>query len=231
MIQQHELETSARKPPLSVHARRIGKEPPPTPIRTPSQMRGWQAGPSMFSADTPRRLQTSTPFRDSPKRLRKLVVPTPAKRPAMLPGFENAFLASSPSRPSRKGKERETNLWDVTSNLAEMEDAPLSSPPSQSGTRRSQPISPPSSPLTAKQHRTRHVDVSMDDDPDIFADNSNTNPGDDNGDVEMTSVEIPDEELDEIEPIDWKEEVCMFLPLSYTLLNRILTDLPHHIDA
>ncbi|KAJ7251529.1 hypothetical protein B0H12DRAFT_1234163 [Mycena haematopus] len=41
IFKQHEIESSARKPPLSVRSKRIAKEIPATPLAVPSQIQSW----------------------------------------------------------------------------------------------------------------------------------------------------------------------------------------------
>ncbi|KAJ3748844.1 hypothetical protein DFH05DRAFT_607114 [Lentinula detonsa] len=101
IFKQHELESSSRRPPMSVHARRSIREVPSfaqTPV----------FGTRTTVLPNARVIQESTPV----KALSSILHPPQSRSPektrqsAMLPGFENSFLESTPKRQHNKRKTR-----------------------------------------------------------------------------------------------------------------------------
>ncbi|TFK44797.1 hypothetical protein BDQ12DRAFT_673593 [Crucibulum laeve] len=104
IFKQHEMETSVRKqPPTSAFSRKILRDPPSTPMAIPSQIRAWNRErpapvPSRSSEETPMRPQRRAPaVKESPKKQRNS--PEKQRKSAMLPGFQNSFVTSTPMRP------------------------------------------------------------------------------------------------------------------------------------
>ncbi|KAJ3724610.1 hypothetical protein C8R42DRAFT_456685 [Lentinula raphanica] len=96
IFKQQEIESNARRPPMSVHARRNIRE---APIYTQTPARGPRAtGPSNVKLT-----QEATPVR-APSKFVAPRSPEKTRPSAMLPGFENSFLESTPKRQFNKGK-------------------------------------------------------------------------------------------------------------------------------
>ncbi|KAJ3883581.1 hypothetical protein F5051DRAFT_391074 [Lentinula edodes] len=99
IFKQHELESNSKRPPMSVHARRNIRE---MPSSTQTPVWGTRAtGVSnriLPPESTPVRAPSSIP------RLPQFRSPEKTRQSAMLPGFENSFLESTPKRQSEKGK-------------------------------------------------------------------------------------------------------------------------------
>lgn len=204
-LQQHEVETSSRKPPISARAKKVSKELPPTPVPLPSQMRGWSqdaandAGPSRLVQETPRRAHHHRTIKDSPTK-RQRSPEFPKRHNAALPGFQNAFVDSTPSRPSHsratKGKERAIEGLEP---LLEHRSLPSYSQFVEDAPRIDSPLS---SPTRSSQQNTdeKMEDANLEDTPQTFMDVD--------GDVDMAeNDEEIVEELDRIEPFNWKAEV------------------------
>lgn len=100
--QQQELESTVRRPPASVRAKKLGRDFPSTPLALPSAISGWSKAPPKPIEETPiRPARLPSAFnRMSPTKPRK----SPEKiKNGMLPGFENAFETSTPRKsPSKK---------------------------------------------------------------------------------------------------------------------------------
>ncbi|KAJ3802952.1 hypothetical protein GGU11DRAFT_740143 [Lentinula aff. detonsa] len=101
IFKQHELESNSRRPPMSVHARRSIREVSSfaqTPV----------FGTRATVLPNARVIQESTPV----KALSSILHPPQPRSPektrqsAMLPGFENSFLESTPKRQHNKRKTR-----------------------------------------------------------------------------------------------------------------------------
>ncbi|KAJ7703096.1 hypothetical protein B0H17DRAFT_86726 [Mycena rosella] len=92
VFKQHELESSSRKPPLSVRSKKIARDFSSTPLAVPSQIRGWNqnASGSGFPDQSPVRPRI---VKGSPQDPRK----TPEKSKKLL-GFQNSFTDATPVR-------------------------------------------------------------------------------------------------------------------------------------
>ncbi|TDL26276.1 hypothetical protein BD410DRAFT_784364 [Rickenella mellea] len=131
IFKQHEVEMSARKPIWSVRSKKSAQAVPPTPVSMPPDMMEWRKG-SVF----PRNELKETPIRPrgrnfkSPQSSKANNVANP-----FFPGLDNSFLPSSPTKsptrktkrlaqsqnaeqpiappnkPSRKGKEKDANIF------------------------------------------------------------------------------------------------------------------------
>ncbi|KAJ3849048.1 hypothetical protein EV368DRAFT_85937 [Lentinula lateritia] len=99
IFKQHELESNTKRPPMSVHARRNIRE-----MSSSTQTPVWGTRATGLSnrilppESTPVRAPSSIP------RLPQFRSPEKTRQSAMLPGFENSFLESTPKRQSEKGK-------------------------------------------------------------------------------------------------------------------------------
>ncbi|KAJ4483311.1 hypothetical protein J3R30DRAFT_3447495 [Lentinula aciculospora] len=132
IFKQHELESSSRRIPMSIHPRRNIREMPSS-TRTP--VRGIQAvGPSSAKFVPPH----LTPVRAPLSIIHPLELKSPEKtrQSAMLPGFQNSFLESTPKRQFNKGKasiipEIHRPLFDVppTAVLADSFEMDIDGPP------------------------------------------------------------------------------------------------------
>ncbi|KII92061.1 hypothetical protein PLICRDRAFT_103681 [Plicaturopsis crispa FD-325 SS-3] len=212
------METSTRKPPMSIRAKRFAKDIPSTPAPVPSQIRGWNTGDA-GAAGPSKPLPAGPRFdhiaRSSPKATRHASKAVAENPRTMLPGFVNAFASSSPVRlrssRSMKGKGREIpedegdDIFGRSGRLS-----PPSMFQSQFNNSGPPPISPPSSP-TRPLPQNNDVDVQMVSEPPWENDAGlATDPGGrDNADIQM--VDESDEALldayDEVEPMNWREQL------------------------
>lgn len=206
------METSNRKPHWSARSKRTHAEAP-----TPSQMRRWNAdigGPSNHVHETPRGPRFGTVMKESPKtvRNRRLAIVDSMNKSAKLPGFYNSFLASTPVRPSqtRNGKVKKGEMGVVKdANWKGKERASPFGQPSQFSSTGPPPPSPPSSPT--RMRPGADVEMHSDDAPPYDGDERNDEVDTGMGDVEMIEDDADDmlsEELDEVEPSNFNEEVC-----------------------
>ncbi|TFK20776.1 hypothetical protein FA15DRAFT_759142 [Coprinopsis marcescibilis] len=216
LFKQQELEAAFRKPPVSVRAKKIMQDLPATP--QPSSSRGtWNivSNRPLFNADvqqTPLRL-SQKPAHEFPRPLspRKPVVKSPekAKKP-MLPGFQNSFATSTPfpqNQQRGKGKAKEVDPF-----------ARLTQPPPTIDPALSQPLFQPVfsgfhpgaeeilDPVLASPERFKSSPLPIDD---VFMGGSQ----DDSGGVVMSPVEDApeDEDVDVMEPTDWKTELSRLM--------------------
>ena len=208
-LQQQELESSIRRVPVSVRAKKTSRDFPSTPIATSSAMRDWNGNVSQHTMsrisfdETPVRPSRPAPpvFKSSPtKQVHRS--PEKIKKPA-LPGFQNAFetstLARSPSKKTNKGKTK----MESTISLDQIElpfgySQPIISAPSQlveKSTKAQQGYSftHPKSSAPSGPEETQVTNDEMD------------VVGAENEDVLM--------EEDLYEPINWKPEVHIVLSL------------------
>ncbi|KAJ7287429.1 hypothetical protein C8J57DRAFT_1460761 [Mycena rebaudengoi] len=190
IFKQHELESSARKVPMSARSRRIGREPS-TPLPVSSQMRGWNQNGRLVE-QTPVRAR---PVKESPQALRR--TPEKSKKLAKLPGFQNSFVDATPVRPS-KGKE-------IFSQAKAKEVFPRAS--------LGREISPPTSPTPLRQEPedVRMADASF---GDVLA---GLEPMD--LDKSPANEFIPLEEFVEVEPFNWKAELTRLI-LTHTFASN-----------
>ncbi|KAI0043401.1 hypothetical protein FA95DRAFT_1575144 [Auriscalpium vulgare] len=195
IFKQHEVETSVRKPPLSAR-RPAGYE-----HATPVAMRRWDEGPGPSTMPVSP-LRIAQPPRSPPAqhRSRPGVPPPPpyrsAKKPAVLPGFVNAFTSSQPigknkpkeaERGKGKGKEREVPFFGRSQWEIDREDAGMP-PPSPS---------PPSSPTRPRIWKPKPTDLDV-----PMADVSME--VDMSSGREMSGRAIEDAEVyEDVEPPDW----------------------------
>lgn len=174
------------------------------------------AGPSSFVHSTPRRPQSGTLVKESPKTLQKRahISADSPKKSAKLPGFYNSFANETPIRSTqnrkvnnrdmsdiregdRKGKGR-ASVFDDRSQFSSTGPPPPSPPSSPSRGRTVTHIEPPSDDILAYAVDNGNI---VDDNPDMF----DIDMMDDNADESMA------EELDEIRSPNWQEEVCVGL--------------------
>ena len=203
--QQQELESTIRKPPASVRAKKLGRDFPSTPLALPSAISGWSRGAQKPVEETPIRHARLQPAsnRMSPTRPRK----SPEKiKNGMLPGFENAFETSTPRKsPSKRiarvkeeriieppifGPDTKNDLRlpsQLSQGPSQFQFEPL---PKQTEAHEIFTLGQRSGP-TSEQSQTNDIEMDM---------------------APMESDEdIVLEELDMIQPTNWKAEVIPFL--------------------
>ncbi|KAF8161182.1 hypothetical protein B0H34DRAFT_369698 [Crassisporium funariophilum] len=216
IFRQQELESTIRKPPASVRLKKINRELPSTPVAVPSVIRSWNANASQ--SVLPRTNVEETPLR--PSRLLPVWKASPssqsrkspekAKKQGMLPGFQNAFVTStpmkSPTKRLNKGKGRLDYVSDTFGgqpsqdfhNLPQetidlTQSMPDDATMSQGADKTAEPT--PYNLLGPKSLPAKDDDM----DADVVEENE-----------EDPSLEIPDV----IEEINWKAK------LSYTILTH-----------
>lgn len=188
------MEASIRKPPQSLRHKRAVNEVPVTPMHVPPEIRAWNEQ-GILAASTSQVID-ETPLRA--KKGKAKATHPPGSR--LLPGFENAFTSATPLRSPRQ------RLGLFQGN----EDRLTACVPD--------PFSPPSSP----SHPDIESDVQMGNlnARDIDAQRNDTTNAD--ADIVMGEEEYDaSEEVDPIEPFDWKTEVrlgAVFQP------GQVLTD-------
>lgn len=194
----------------------MGRDFPSTPLAVPSAMHGWNKGIS--EGNSFRRPVEETPLR--PSRLPSVPKASPTKsrkspekvKNGMLPGFENAFEASTPRRSPSKIKDKgkmpmvqNSSVFgpDLTNDLRPFSQFQLSQGPSQF---QLEPIPKPtqlqesftlpdsSGPFTAQQSQLNDEDMEV-------------VPVESNEDLAL-------EEIETIDPTNWKAEVCVFVFIS-----------------
>lgn len=207
------MEASSLKPPWSSRTRRIGKDPPATPLNVPSQISGWnqsrlgRVGSSKSVVDSPfPRIRDNVSSTPKAQQIRRQLPPSTNKS-VKLPGFHDAFAPTQSLRYSQdfndKGKGREKrDIWKVVNTPSFEFNAPFS--------RSAFPQrSPPSSP-TPGSHAINREDVRMCD-SDLEDDHiQGINALEDDipdADVEMMEGEFSPEPFEEVEPFNWEKEV------------------------
>ncbi|KAF8210378.1 hypothetical protein K438DRAFT_153730 [Mycena galopus ATCC 62051] len=182
LFKQHELESSSRKPPMSVRSKKIARDIPSTPLAVPSQIRGWNRSNTSlngFPEQSPVRTRLAPDTRRTPEKSKKL--------PKLL-GFENSFADATPIRsragPSRPKKETEPSAHPVH--------------------RRE--ISPFTSPIPFPLPL---ADIQMAD-PQDFGGEELASSGTVNNERPGTEV-MSTEDLQEIEPFNWKAELTRII--------------------
>ncbi|KAJ7587198.1 hypothetical protein C8J56DRAFT_943791 [Mycena floridula] len=231
MFKQHEVESSARKAPMSARSKRTTTfAPPPTPSR-PWNMQNL-ADPSFSQLETPLRPRKS-PSKNH--RIPKVESPEKLRKSAILPGFHNAFADPGPVRWKGKEKEKEQEQDPFGSQKLNNPSQPQGLFPSQFAIL--QPCrSPPSSPSRPRLPRRRQPseDIFMQDDLDVglpFVGSSS--PALPPRDTDPDDV-FDEEDEDMVQPVDWQHELCRILlthsPQSsststlQTLIGTTLTD-------
>ncbi|KAF8236475.1 hypothetical protein L208DRAFT_1390557 [Tricholoma matsutake] len=228
IFKQQELEASIRKPPLSIRPKKVFKEPPSTPLRIPSQIRAWNhhgtaIGPSRsFVHETPIRSRSPGNAKEIAKMAHLHKSPETFKKPNMLPGFQNAFMDSTPSQ-RRVGKGKQREIEDVLGDNLGVASFP-------------DPASPPTSPT--RYPRDMDTDVQREV-LDFFEENDVTVRPEDisNRDVdiemaeEVHNISEQMEDVGIIEYFDWKTELNRIilmhsLPSSATLTFQTLLGAP-----
>ncbi|KAL0956497.1 hypothetical protein HGRIS_002641 [Hohenbuehelia grisea] len=212
IFQQHESLAFGRNAPGTQRAKKIGKDAPGTPLPMPSQMRNWTqgsavAGPSNLAFETPRKPQRPINDYASPKtsRFRKPTSPEINRKSSVLPGFENAFAPSSPSRPTRTlpMKLTQRNAPERRDPAAQdqsiMQPPPLRVPDWQ-GSFGAPPPSPRRSPDRVEP--IDDFDVQMADAPQEAIEDEM---------MDIVATTSPEEELDDIPPINWKLEMSRII--------------------
>jgi hypothetical protein len=134
--------------------------------------------------------------------------PEKFKKPNMLPGFQNAFVDSSPSLLSqwRVGKGKQREIDDVISNGLGVANFVS-------------PVSPPISPTRRPQDMDTYVKIESLDLPkknEILPQEDITNTDMDIEMVEEVNISEEMEDVDIIEPFDWKTEVHLNPPFPVT---------------
>ncbi|KAL6308039.1 hypothetical protein BKA93DRAFT_765040 [Sparassis latifolia] len=181
-------EATLRRPPSSGRSQRIRDQPPPTPVRMPSQMREWNSDAGRAPRTPSRTRQITSNGSPESSRSRKYTSDHP-KKSALFPGFVNAFDYSPPRASQNvqaKGKQREESK--VRRDLSDSDPYP---------SQRQQYSSPPSSPIQFLRP--------MEDFNPLGPDDQGTG-----ADVEMTDEvkdQIPVEEYDVVEPPDRRAEL------------------------
>ena len=209
------METSVRKPPWTARSKRTATEATPTPLAVPAQMDHWNAqrdprvsGPSKGEEEMPRGPRFGTIPKGSPKTIRNYkTASTPVAKKSAKLGFYNSFDVSTPVRPSQrmagKAKDSRSAVQDETANW--MGKAPsLFSQRIGRPSAGAPPLSPPSSP-TRRGITVSDVHMPSDD----YAAFPASDIGD-RADVDMAYEDGSSEELEEIEGLNWKDEVSSF---------------------
>jgi hypothetical protein len=196
---------------MSSRPKKILREPPSTPLVIPIQMRNWNSNDyeqgtfKSLSQETPLKPQRLPSLRESPSRSR--LSPSKTKKPGMLPGFQNSFVASTPLRPTKSRANKEKAK-------AEEDDSPFCDlrSPSRSQRNAQRFSSPP--PL----RQQNDVDNVMDTDNVVQPPAGHTvltslRVLDDDGDAVMaedSEGELTPEELNVLGSTNWKAEVQVF---------------------
>ncbi|KAF7428578.1 hypothetical protein PC9H_007804 [Pleurotus ostreatus] len=194
------------KAPSSVRSKKIANMPSSTALHPLSQAGAWNrdgsnvAGPSNKIFETPRRPRhLPSTQRLTPKRLQPPKSPEKMRQSALLPGFENAFMPSSPVaktqiQSDRKGKQKAIDLLkDDSDGVVERDGLDL--------WERADAVIPPF-PL-ARAARSEAGDMDVD----------SARPTEVLFDVPMTdevAADVPlvvEEGLDDVKPFDWSAEV------------------------
>ncbi|OCH88272.1 hypothetical protein OBBRIDRAFT_96429 [Obba rivulosa] len=208
-FKQLELETSHRKPPWTARAKRLDKQLPSSPICPPSQVRGWNAannasGPS--APRTPSRTRIIHHINKSPQQTpnRKRIEDAP--KAAVLPGFYNSFM-TSPSvirsnTVKEKGKDREIAEPNGEWN-------PFAEHPGR------QPSSPLSSPARGGHHATDFSDLIVQNPVVDILDRTTVQDADM---PDADSIGSPVDEIEQMEPPNWKEQIHRIV-MTHTLLH------------
>ncbi|KAJ7680427.1 hypothetical protein DFH06DRAFT_1315198 [Mycena polygramma] len=118
IFKQHELESSSRKPPLSVRSKRIARDIPSTPLAVPSQIKGWNQNAG-FPDQSPVQARVA---RGSPQGLRR--TPEKSKKLPKLLGFQNSFTDATPVRNIHSRVKKETEM-----SVDPIDHCPISSSP------------------------------------------------------------------------------------------------------
>ncbi|KAF8867720.1 hypothetical protein CPB84DRAFT_1549663 [Gymnopilus junonius] len=220
LFKQQELESTMRKPPGTIRAKKVNKEFPSTPLAGSTGMTAWNRDSSQAQVswgvmdETPVRPRPLHIPRQSPsKHARKS--PEKTRKSAKLPGFENAFDTSTPLRPSLrrdKGKERadqDLPFGDTISNIPYMHSQPIPVPSELqpqfiSSQILQQETSPGPTPGPSAIFEPFHTNV---EELDIMP---------------AEPVETILEEFEEFEPADRKAELCrVLLTHSYSSTSEI----------
>ncbi|KAJ7901938.1 hypothetical protein B0H14DRAFT_1261278 [Mycena olivaceomarginata] len=114
------MESSSRKPPLSVRSKRIIKDIPSTPLAVPSQIQSWNrnASSNAFPEQSPVRARVAPDTRRTPEKSRKL---------PKLMGFENSFADATPIR-SRSGHSRSKKETEASAHASHHREISPTSP-------------------------------------------------------------------------------------------------------
>lgn len=180
-------------------------------------MRSWNAtsdahtaGPSNYvQHETPRAPRFGTITKGSPRTTRKGTLDS-VKKSAKLPGFYNSFAMSTPVRPSQahNTRRKKGDMGEVSWKGKER--TSLFGEPSQFFSTGPPPPSPPSSPTRIRA--SADIDMRSDDAPAYPADDGDVVY--DDLEAGMSEAEMMDdnaddmlEELDEVESLDFKEDV------------------------
>lgn len=236
---QHEIESSARKPSMSVRSRRAMNGPPPTPVPLPPAMRSWGSRINGTQATSKR-----TPTKPEGRALPHFATPRhedvkPILEQPVFKGFENSFMQASPARSPSKQKTKASARG--SSPLNEYLDMYV---PDRKGKGKEKLPPIVNSPSfftviqsTQKQNDSRQSgSVEPNDDiemgeigsPRLSVDRSS--PGVDMVDMSVTGeTEIMDdgetvspEDLEPFEAMDWSEEVRSSVANHYLLADSFL---------
>ncbi|KAJ6499201.1 hypothetical protein C8R45DRAFT_1093446 [Mycena sanguinolenta] len=188
IFKQHEIESSARKPPLSVRSKRTAKDFPGTPLAVPPQIQNWNR---------------NTAHNESPVRARDARrTPEKSKKLPKLLGFENSFADATPIRP-RNGQSRPKQESEASARRREM--------------------SPALSPIPFQQP---FADIKMADSNDF-----GEVPSSGSADIGTPSNEaMPPDDLQEIEPFNWKAELTRVV-LTHTSPQNVFPTLKILVGA
>ncbi|KAJ8696747.1 hypothetical protein PTI98_006590 [Pleurotus ostreatus] len=210
------------KAPSSVRSKKIANMPSSTALHPLSQAGAWNrdgsnvAGPSNKIFETPRRPRhLPSTQRLTPKRLQPPKSPEKMRQSALLPGFENAFMPSSPVaktqiQSDRKGKQKAIDLLkDDSDGVVERDGLDL--------WERADAVIPPF-PL-ARAARSEAGDMDVD----------SARPTEVLFDVPMTdevAADVPlvvEEGLDDVKPFDWSAELSRIVSTHTAISSTILT--------
>ncbi|KAF4599779.1 hypothetical protein EYR40_006880 [Pleurotus pulmonarius] len=214
------------KAPSSVRSKKIAGMPSSTPLHPLSQAGAWNregsnvAGPSNKIFETPRRPRhMPSTQRLTPKRLQPPKSPEKVRQSAMLPGFENAFMPSSPVaktqiQSNKKGKQKAIDLLkDDSDGVIERDGLDLWERPDAV-------ISP--FPL-ARAARSEAGDMDLD------IESALPTKAPQGFDVAMSDELVPDvplviqERLDDVKPFDWSAELSRIVSTHTTTSSTLLT--------
>ncbi|KAJ6594001.1 hypothetical protein B0H19DRAFT_45348 [Mycena capillaripes] len=135
IFKQHELESSSRKPPLSVRSKRIARDIPSTPLAVPSQIRGWNR-----TAGIPEQSPVQTRgLHDSPHGLHNRRTPEKSKKMPKLLGFQNSFIDATPVR-NIHARSKDTGISTPPMSHREISPSPIPFPQQFADVKMAEPI-------------------------------------------------------------------------------------------
>ncbi|KAF9501595.1 hypothetical protein BDN71DRAFT_721855 [Pleurotus eryngii] len=212
------------KAPSSARSKKFANMPSSAPLHPLSQAGAWNregsyvAGPSNKIFETPRRPRhMPLTQRLTPKRLQPPKSPEKMRQSAMLPGFENAFMPSSPVAKTRiesngKGKQKAIDLLkDDSDGVIERDGLDL--------WERADAVIPPFPLARAARSEMGDMDVDI----------QSARPTEALFDVPMTdevAADVPlvvEERLDDVKPFDWSAELSRIVSTHTAITSTVLT--------